>query len=126
MGLREDAEKDLEVILEDPVGGFGWDIVLTNPAGNSIEIVGFTNDTAQIIDPETGVVVSGRLVSVTLRMSTILAAAFELPVGIADRTKKPWLVQFNDINGVSHKFKVMKSAPDRTLGVVVLLLESFL
>jgi len=131
VNLRELAEQDLGVILEDDINGFGWSINLTNPQEIKTDDVidgglkGYSNDISQTIDPETGQVVSGRSASVSIRMSTLLLNGFTLPVGIANTTLKPWLVTFNDINGSSHTFKVAQSNPDRTLGIITLILEFY-
>lgn len=127
MGLRQTAEIDLKNIVEDDVHGFGWSITVTNPALLSKPLKGFSNDISQIIDPDTGQAVSGRSASVVLIISSLISAGFaELPVGIADRSIKPWLIAFNDINGNSYTFKVSKSNPDRALGVVVCVLEKYI
>jgi hypothetical protein len=125
MGLRDLAEADLGRILEDSATGFGYAIVLTDPAGVVLPITGFSNDIAQVIDPDTGQVVSGRLASVALRISTIIAAGLSLPRGIANSKSKPWIVEFNDLLGNPHKFKVFQSNPDRGVGMITLILESY-
>lgn len=125
MNLRELAESDLGVIMEDSVDGFGWDITLTDPAGTEVSLTGLSNDIAQIIDPDTGQAVSARLISVALRISSIIDAGLTLPEGISDSSKKPWVVQFDDLEGNSYTFKVAQSNPDRALGVVTLLLEFY-
>lgn len=125
MSLRLQAEADLSFILEDATAGFGWAITVTNPAGESRSLTGFSNDVAQFIDPDTGQVVSGRQASVALRLSSIYEQGFELPRGIADSSLKPWLVQFDDINGSAYTFKVAESNPDRALGIITLLLELY-
>ncbi len=124
MSLRTTAEADLGKILEDEKG-FTWDITVTNPAGLTKPLKGFSNDIAQIIDPDTGIAVSGRLASVAIRIALLTAAGLTLPVGIADAASKPWIVEFNDINGNPYKFKVSQSDPDRALGLVVCLLELY-
>lgn len=126
MGLRTTAENDLAFILENKACGFGFDITVTNPSLTVAQFVGFSNDISQVIDPDTGQVVSGRSASVALRM-TSLNTAFSnvLPVGIADASSKPWIVEFLDIAGFAHKFKVIKSNPDRALGIVTLLLDRY-
>lgn len=123
MGLREVAEKDLAVTLQDTKCGFGWPIRLFNPDGHFIETNGQSNDIARLIDPDTGLAISGRYASVVLRISELLADGIGVPVGIADKTKKPWTVIFDDLNGREYKFKVMATDPDRTLGLVVCELE---
>jgi len=125
VGLRETAEKHLAGILENKKRGFGWDITVTDPFGQPVSMVGFSNDISQIIDPETGQLVSGRSASVSLRISTLAAACFRLPIGVSDSSMRPWVIQFEDINGNPYRFKVSKSNPDRGLGVVTCLLEAY-
>ena len=126
MGLREIMEEDLGVILEDDIYGPAWLITVTDPAGTTPpEFKGYSNDISQLIDPDTGQAVSGRLASITLRISSLTAAGLDLPVGISNASSKPWIVQFNDINGNAFKFKVSQSNPDRTLGIVTSLLELY-
>ena len=125
MSLRVLAEKDLATTMEDADTGFGWPITLTDPAGNAGPFTGLSDDIAQVIDPETGQAVSGRLASIALRISTLLAAGFVIPRGIADASIRPWLVEFDDINGNPYKFKVTESNPDRALGLVTCELEVY-
>lgn len=125
MGLREIASQDLNIILSDKDAGFGWDILLTNPQGQSVALVGYSNDIGKNIDPETGVPVSGRLSTIAISMQKILEAGFEFPVSIADSSAKPWIVEFNDINGLSYKFKIAQTFPDRSLGILECKLEAY-
>ena len=128
MGLREIAEQDLAFILEGDAQGFRQSIVVTDPAGNvSSGLYGFSDDIAQLIDPDTGQAVSGRLASVAIRIGALTAQAppMALPQGIADAAIKPWLVQFDDINGTTHTFKVAQSNPDRSAGLVTCVLEAY-
>ena len=125
MGLRDQAERDLSFILEDGVRGFGWSINVTDPSGAFGTLTGFSDDISQVIDPDTGEAVSGRLASITLRISSLTTAGLSLPVAIADSALKPWIIEFNDINGNPFKFKVSQSNPDRALGIVVCILELY-
>ena len=125
MGLREQIEADLEFILEDSIMGFWFDIRVTDPSENADDFVGFSNDIAQAIDPDTGQLVSGRVASVALRISSLTNKGFGLPVGIADKTSKPWIVAFNDINGNPFTFKVSESHPDRATGIITCFLELY-
>lgn len=126
MGLREQAERDLSFIVEDADNGFGWSITLTDPSGHSAALVGLSNDIAQAIDPGTGMLVSGRVASVALRISTLKEKGFtELPKNIEDSSRKPWVVVFDDIGGESHKFKVCEGNPDRSIGLVTCQLEGY-
>lgn len=123
MGLRELAAEDLVAILEDDEFGFAVNITLTDPDANEQELQGFSNDITQIIDPETGQIVSGRLATATLPMASITLTGF--PEGIADASKKPWLVAFDDILGQPYTFKVARANPDRALGLIFLVLELY-
>lgn len=125
MGLRAIAEADLNVILEDDVFGFGFPITVTDPAGTVGSLIGFSNDIAQFIDPDTGQAVRGRMASAVLRISSLTAKGLGLPTGVADATSKPWIIAFDDINGNSYTFKVIEGNPDRGLGIVVCILELY-
>lgn len=121
MGLREQAALDAKTILEDSTSGFGWPFTLTSPVGVAAELVGFTTDIGQTIDPDTGQAVAGRRASVAVSWSALA----ELPVAVADSTRKPWVVTFADSQGVTADWKVTEVLPDRAVGVVVLLLEAY-
>ncbi len=120
MNLRVVAEADLAFILEDGVYGFGWPINVVNPDGASQGLTGYSADIEQLIDDDTGTAVTGRLATAAIRIKTLTIG---LPIAIADATKKPWLITFDDINGTEYTFKVQDSAPDRALGIVVVTLE---
>jgi hypothetical protein len=49
----------------------------------------------------------------------------QLPTAEAESNRRPWLVTFNDALGVASVWKVAEVLPDRTLGVVKLLLEAY-
>lgn len=124
MSIRKLAEADLALIIENE-SDFGWPIAVTNPDGDKQDFIGLAGDISQIIDPDTGDPVSGRFVQVSLRISTLLAAGFEIPINIIDSASKPWLVEFETINGELLIWKVSASEPDRTLGLVKLILELY-
>jgi len=125
MGLRQQAEADLAFILEDDTTGGGWPITVTDPDGTSGSLTGISGDISQVIDPDTGTAVSGRLATASLRIASLTAAGLNIPRGIADRSRKPWIVVFDDINGNPYTFKVSESNPDRTLGLVTVILEAY-
>jgi len=128
MNLRKLAEQDLAVTLEDNVSGFGWPIKVTDPSGatNSAPLYGMSNDIGLVIDPDTGLAVSGRQATVTLRISSLVAAGLcGLPRAISSTTSKPWVMSFDDVNGNTHDFKVSSSMPDRGLGIVTVTLEFY-
>jgi hypothetical protein len=125
MTLRLVAETDLKYILENDMCGFGWPIIIIDPVDVAVQMVGFSNDIGQTIDPDTGMLVSGRVASVALRLSTIQNFGLSIPQGISDSNSKPWRVLFDDINGNPYTFKVIQSNPDRGLGIVTLLLSKY-
>lgn len=127
MGIRTLAELDLGHILEDSFAGAGWPITLVAPSGASAALVGFSADISQLIDPDTGQTVSGRLATIALRISSITTAlpGLDLPYGIAENNSAPWRVTFANIGGASFTFKVVKSMPDRTVGVLSCVLEAY-
>jgi len=119
MGLREVAENDLNFTLEDGAFGFGWPITVTDPDGLSAQVYGQHSDIAFQIDPNTGEAVSGRVIEIAIRMKSLTDAGFtSFPVNQSDTSKKPWIFDVDDINGVSHKLTVKQSNPDRMLGVI--------
>jgi len=124
VSLRLQAAADLATIVED-AAGFGWPIKVTSPDLDTADVVGFSSDVAMTLDPGTGVMVSGRTASVAIRMAALTAAGIGIPRGIADPKSKPWTVEFTDILGNPHMFKVSESHPDRAIGLVTCSLESY-
>ena len=127
MGLREDVEQDMREIHED-TDDFGWEFFITAPSGQTHvdPLYGLTNDIAQVIDPDTGQVVSGRSASISIPMQSLYDAGFtELPRGISSTASRPWIVSFDDITGNNWVFKVSQSNPDRGIGNLVLMLEIY-
>ena len=120
MGLRERAKLDARAILED-TSGFAWPVTLTSPLGVVTALLGLTTDVAQTIDPDTGQAVAGQRASFAVSR----AALPELPEGVAESNRKPWLATFADSEGVTATWKVSDVMPDAAAGVVVLILEKY-
>jgi len=120
MGLREQAKLDARAILED-TSGFAWPVTLTSPLGVVTALLGLTTDVAQTIDPDTGQAVAGQRASFAFSR----AALPELPEGVAESSRKPWLATFADSEGVVATWKVSDVMPDAAAGVVVLILEKY-
>jgi len=118
MSLRETAAADLDVILND-IDDWAVDIILTDPSGVSLSMRGFSMDIGVSVDAETGQLVSGRSASVSLPISDILMAGMVLPTGSTDTSSMPFVVTFDDTDGMSYRFEVVSTQPDRTLGLVV-------
>ena len=51
------------------------------------------------------------------------AAGLGIPSPQPDQNLNPWSVEFPDAVGLVRKFTVSKSEPDRTLGIVTVILE---
>ena len=123
MGLREQAAADLRAIIAD-TGGFSACCELTSHDGITVETRGLVADVSQLIDPQTGQAVSGRVVSVALPLAELVDWP-GLAAGTAELTAKPWVVRFQDVAGVEGTWKVRETRPDRELGVLVCLLERY-
>ena len=122
MTLRDIATEDLNAIITQD---FGIPIVVIDPAGTRGEVVGYTNDIGQIIDPDTGQMISGRLVSVAISLRSLTAVGLGVPQGIEKASLKPWYVTYQDTDFNQYTFKIMTSNPDRTLGIVTCELELY-
>jgi len=124
MNLRDQAEQDLSIVLEDDVHGFGWPTTLIDPDGNTADLIGQSGDIGLTIDPDTGQAVTGRLAHIALRISSINDSVLTgLPRGVADNTGKPWKIRFNDINGNVFNYIVHEAMVDRSLGIVTCIIE---
>jgi hypothetical protein len=124
VSLRERAAADLRGILTD-TSGFAWPITVVTPDGACVSMTGLSTDIGDVIDPETGQAVAGRAASVALSVPVLLEACAQIPEGIADTSRKPWVVRFNDIVGREHTFKVKEAMPDLAIGVVTCRLEVY-
>lgn len=124
MGVRQELRRDVHRILTD-VEGFAWPLVVTDPDGRSARLQGFSTDVSDLIDMETGQAVSGRQAEVTISMDSLACAGMAHPAGVPDTAGKPWVIAFEDAVGGLWTFKVMRSAPDRTAGLILCHLEAY-
>lgn len=113
MNLRDLAEQDLAITLEDGDDGFGWDITITNPSDQSQTVKGQYHRVSVEVDPETGMQVRSKRASITIRNSTFT-------LGIIAKT---WKVTVTDINGVVLEGVVSDILPDDTLGVTTMFVQ---
>lgn len=126
MNFLSIAQQDKAFTLKDSTYGFGTVITITDPDLLSAEVTGRTNDINLLIDPDTGVGVSGRTATVAIDMDELTSLGFtSLPSGQSDKTKKPWIIEYTDQLGNSYTFKVLEGNPDRTLGIVLCTLEFY-
>lgn len=124
IGLRSLAHSDLADIIRDPYAGTAT-VLVKSPTGATAEMSGWVNDIFLSLDPVSQSVISGRQASVSFLISDLKNAGFEALKGVAESTKKPWLVTFDDVNGVTHTFKVSQANPDHSAGLTVCFLENY-
>jgi hypothetical protein len=124
VSLLDLAAADLRTIVEDASGGFAVPVTVIDPNGDSVVLNGLQNDVAYTIDPETGLAVSGRRVSVTLSLVSLEEAGLGQPCGIPDKSRKPWRMMFTAPTGAEQTFKVVDALPDK-LGCLVCILEVY-
>lgn len=131
MSLRDTATARARSILN---GTAGLAVTITNPFGTSVELKGLSSDIGMMFDPNTGGLVNGRSAHVTLSFDDLKAALnpgdldneeLWVPRYIADKSKKPWLVQYAEPNFDAVELKVMATTPDRSLGLINCTLESY-
>jgi len=121
MNLIEQAERDLDFVLEDKDSGFGVTVVLIDPDQFQYTIIGQSTDIALMIDPDTGALVRGRTAEITLRLSSVLSACGTIPDKSEDGTG--WILQYENINGDEWTFSIGSAEVDRKIGVVKFTLE---
>ena len=122
MNLRGIAELDLKMTLEDDIQGFGVPITVTDPAGTVGNLKGQSGDVHLLFDPDTGISISNRTAHISLRISSLMAEGLGIPQAQSDQSADPWLFEFADVNGNVRKFTVEESRPDRSLGMVTVIL----
>lgn len=125
MGLRAQAAADLQAIVEDDAAGFGWPVTLTSPSGATAALKGLATDVGVTIDTDTGLPVVGRRASVVFSRASLATAGIGTPVQVSEESRRPWVVEFADASGVSHRYKVIETMPDRALNALVCVLETY-
>ncbi len=126
MNLLQIAQDDKSFTLNDNLFGFGSTIKLTDPDLFSADVIGRSNDISFAIDPNTGQTVSGRSATVAIDLNELEEKGFSsIPEYESDKTKKPWIIEFDDTQGNTHIFTVLEANPDRTLGIVLCTLQLY-
>lgn len=123
MNLREIAERDLEITLEDSENGFGIPATITDTTGTSAILNVQAGDMHLLFDPGGEVKINNRTAHVSVRIGSLTAAGLELPRAQPDQSKNPYIFEFADANGVVRKYIVSQASPDRTLGIMTVILE---
>ena len=123
MNLRDQAERDLAITLEDAEYGYGIEAIVTNPAGDSATLNIQSGDINLLLDTDTGVSVSNREAHAAVRIKSLTEAGLGIPRAKPKQNENPWISEFSDPNGNIRKFTVAESRPDRTLGLITVVLE---
>lgn len=110
------ASKDLAHTLEKS----GTVTYITDPGGRRKLVKAIAADIGLTIDPETGLPVSGRTITVSWRMESL---SKRMPTGDVRRGSKPWLVEYETIRGDKITAAVVSTMPDLALGILVAKLE---
>jgi hypothetical protein len=124
VSLADIAEADLWNILN--ADGASITLQAPPPDGRTVEFRANTQDISHAIDPQTGMLVSGRTCSVALSKRDLQTANME-PIAVLDnKVSKPWIVRYSEtVSGEVHMFKVKETKPDRTIGALILILEIY-
>ncbi len=124
MSLRDQVLADVAGIVENSLD-FGEPITLIEPDGTTNAMTGFTGDISAVIEPDSGAIVKGRRVHVTLRIASLPAG--ERPVVKNKLTDKPWRVSFPRITtGTVTEYAVVGTDPDDAMGTIVLELGAYI
>lgn len=124
MGLLDTAHDDMVEFVNDPDTG-GEPISITSPDGVEEDFLALTNDIHFSIDPETGMTVAGRQCTAAVAIFDLEAVSFGGIEAVPDKTSRPWVVQATDVNGRVGTFKVSETHPDRSAGLMTLILEGY-
>lgn len=109
MNLRETAERDLALTLED-LGGAGEAFTLIDLEGNEYEIAGVTGDIGVLYTAETGEALRNRSIRCSCRASTLAAKGGGVP-------ERGWRARVLSAGGLPAELFVTGCDTDRTLGV---------
>jgi hypothetical protein len=125
MSLRVQANADVAAIIgnTDDFGQASIDLV--DPAGTAtLGLTGLTNDITSAIDPDSGMIVKGRRVHVTLAITSLPAGP--RPTAQNDLGAKPWLVSFPRLtSGTTTQYAVTGTWPDDALNSIILELGNY-
>lgn len=120
-----DLVADAEAILGD-LDTFGQRITITAPNGVRADLAGLAAETGERLDLDSGASVAGASAHITVSSRPFAEIFGEvLPAKIAQRTERPWVVSFEDASGVERTFMISDTRPDRRLGLLTCLLESY-
>lgn len=116
MSLRRLAESDLKYILSDSSSGGAVDFVISKPSGEGYPVSGFVGDIGYLLDTE-GNPVAGRTCTASYRMADLSDKGDYIIPG------KGWRVIYSDLTGHEWILGVTRAEPDRTVGIMRLILS---
>ena len=109
--LRREALEDLATTIQEE---FGKTIKITRPDGSDFkDFIGNSNDISIMLDPDTGLMITGRTAQAVFILKEILDHFGELP-------DKLWKVEFLEIS--PNSFSVKDVRPDAAQGVLILVI----
>ncbi|MFW6312261.1 MAG: hypothetical protein ACOC2N_00050 [Spirochaetota bacterium] len=108
MSLRDVTEQDNAFLVEDSEGGFAGPIELDDNAGNVYSLTGDYDRIGVEIDPDTGQMVMGSRLHVTVRLSRLDGAV----------PADGWKCTLTDVTGTQVVGYVNGVMADRSVGVV--------
>ena len=114
MNLRELAEKDLSLTLED-ASLTGSRFLLIDKNKNEFELTGQVGDIGYLLSMD-GAPVQGRTITVCYRMSSLALKTKSIP-------QRGWRVKLTDLSGAEYDLYVARYEPDRTIGIARLILS---
>lgn len=100
-------------------------VTVTDPEGKSGQLRAPYVDVALSIDPDTGLQVTGRAVTVALSIDALRAKGLGVPGNSPGKGGRPWVVSVVDRFGRLQQFKVIEGSYDRTLARVDCNLEIY-
>ena len=109
--LRVQAQEDLQTTIQEE---FGQTIMISKPDGTEFkDFVGNSNDISIALDPDTGLMITGRTAQAVFVLKEVLDHFGELP-------KKLWKVQFLELS--PNSFCVKDVRPDSSQGALILVI----
>lgn len=109
-------------IVED-TDAFSVPITCTDELGVTAVVNGLVNETALLIDPDTGASVAGNQASVVLSRASLAETELTFPRAIADLTTNAWVVAWTGADAAAKTFKVIEVTPDDNPAIDLLTLK---
>lgn len=122
MSLFDDAAIELREIINDDLGATVV-CTITSPDDVFYSFNCCMSDISQTLDVNTRERISGRRIEISVSMLDLAEVGFESIRGVEKKTEKPWRVEFNNVISKEGTYKIVETAPDSSLGIVVIHME---